>query len=91
MVREPPWAESYEPVVPPSIRVPEEVFRRVEFYVSAQAARPEVELLTMVRDWVASQPPINLGSLDIQVHFGTPEEPPMLIGLLTVGEPLDVG
>ncbi len=85
------YGEQYEPVAPPEIREPREQFRVVEFYVHLGIARPDLRLIELVHEWLHSNSPVPLGGLSISYHRASQDEPDLLVGVLLVGEPIDVG
>lgn len=76
---------------PPEVREPTDTYRVVEFYVDLNGARPELALFDLIRQWLAKHAPLLVHHLSISYHRPTDNEPALLVGLLTIGEYLDVG
>lgn len=78
-------------IEPPEVREPNERFRLIEFYVDLSNPRPDIELFDLVKRWLSGQAPLPVNGLMVSYHRETEDEPPMMVGLLLVGEPIDVG
>ncbi len=72
--------------------MPQERLRLVEFFVDLSNPRPELELLGLIRAWLAEEPPLTLAHLTFAYQPPSDVgEPALLCGVLTVGDSLDLG
>lgn len=78
-------------IEPPEVREPRERFRIIEFYVELGLPRPELTMLANIRSWLATRGPVPVMGIAFSYHSETEAEPPMLQGLLLIGEPIDLG
>jgi hypothetical protein len=84
--------EQRQRIEPPEIRLPRERQGTAEFFIDLGEPRPELDLLDLVRAWVEQQAPLTLTNLSFNYQPATDMgEPPLLVGVLIFGEPLDVG
>jgi hypothetical protein len=85
------YQEPYVPINPPEVRTPEERLTPVEFYVDLGAGRPDLEIMRHISDWLAARAPLTLHSIQFSYMPETDMEPPLLVGNMIVGEPIDIG